>query len=107
MTKRWKGLAIGLGLNAALGSGVALAQGWSNIPPGSAASVHATYCYSYGDNNTIFSCVFSQEGIYACITNPTPGAVATAGAACSQNHIIVIWADGNSVPIAILSTPSQ
>jgi hypothetical protein len=104
--KRWKRLAIGLALNAALGSGVALAQGWSNIAPGTSATVHATYCYSYGDGNTIYSCVFSQEGVYACVVNPTPGAVATAGAACVRNHVVVIWADANSVPIAILSTPN-
>jgi len=106
MTKRWKRLAIGLGLNAALGSGVALAQGWSNISPGAAAVVHATYCYSYGDGKTIYSCVFSQEGVYGCVANPTPGAVATAGAACSSNHVVVIWVDANSVPIAIMSTPN-
>jgi hypothetical protein len=48
-------LAIGLGLNVALGSGVALAQaqGWSNILPGAAAIVHATNCYSYGNGNII------------------------------------------------------
>lgn len=107
MTKRWKGLAIGLGLNAALGSGVALAQGWSNISPGASVTVHATYCYSYGDGNIIYSCVISQEGVYACVVNPTPGAVATAGAACANNHVVVIQVDANSVPISILSTPNS
>ncbi len=107
MTKRWKRLAIGLGLTGALGSGVALAQGWSNISPGATATVHATYCYSYGAGNIIYSCVISQEGIYACVGDPTPGAVAAAGAACANNHEVVIWVDANSVPYAIMSTPNQ
>lgn len=108
MTKRWKRLAIGFGLNAALGSGVALAQvqGWSNILPSTTVTMHATNCYSYGDGNIIYSCVFSQEGPYACVINPTAGAVATAGAACANNHLVLIEVDANSVPIAILSTPS-
>jgi hypothetical protein len=108
MTKRWNRLAIGLGLNVALGSGVALAQvqGWSNIPPSSTATMHATNCFSYGDGNIIYSCVFSQEGIYACVINPTPGAVATAGAACANNHVVLISVDINSAPIAIMSTPN-
>ena len=109
MTKRWKRikLAIGLGLTGALWSGVALAQGWSNISPGASATVHATYCYAYGDGNIIYTCVISQEGVYACVINPTPGAVATAGAACANNHVVVITVNANSVPIAILSTPNQ
>jgi hypothetical protein len=61
MTKRWKRLALGLGLNLALGSGIALAQGWSNLPVG-ASTLHATYCYTPGNANNPFGCVFSQEG---------------------------------------------
>ena len=74
MTKRWKRikLAIGLGLTGALWSGVALAQGWSNISPGASATVHATYCYAYGDGNIIYTCVISQEGSLRLRYKPYP-----------------------------------
>ena len=100
----WKQLAIGLVLAAS--ASPAFAQGWSNLPPGS-VTVHATLCYAAGDANNAVGCVYSQEGYYACFENPSPAASATAGAACANNHVITIWTNGASVPIAIMSSPRQ
>jgi hypothetical protein len=61
-----------------------------NMPPG-LNTVHATSCVALqADPVNVIGCVFSQEGLFVCILNPSAAASATAGAACANGNFIQV-----------------
>jgi hypothetical protein len=42
------------------------------------------------DPVNVLGCIFSEEGIFVCITNPSPAASATSGAACANANLVGI-----------------
>jgi hypothetical protein len=81
-----------------------IACAFGNMPPGW-NYVHATNCAAYqtdpNNPNSVTGCVYSQEGLYVCINNPS-AASATAAAACANNNLVGIYiydnqGDGNVI----------